>query len=247
MKTMRVKPVFVDTTDKSSVIVLDDNSNRLVLTKPFEAAWGHKEIILISLDGNVKINVKDKIYHVGRNQIFTVSHFVENGLTKTIICEDMFGLPNDNLRFIVSDCAKVIATHDQLSPEYIERFIEEFNNGNVKDIEIKGELLALHGKTLLPCSPSNNESNSDMSIYKFHPKLVNGFVDIVEEKSDFYNGWLNLSDEDKEVIFPKRNNQEEKTYTYDEMCRNMQKYLNEYVYSGGKYITPMKWLKNNTK
>jgi hypothetical protein len=38
---------------------------------------------------------------------------------------------------------------------------------------------------------------------------------------------------------------EEKTYSYEEMCSNMQQYLDEYVWTKSKYITPQNWLRKN--
>ena len=37
-------------------------------------------------------------------------------------------------------CKKVIATQSQIPPEYIQQFIEEYNKGEVKDIEIEMEV-----------------------------------------------------------------------------------------------------------
>lgn len=71
--------------------------------------------------------------------------------------------------------------HDQISPKDIYRLVGEYNKGSMKEFDIIGEMLQLFGSILLPCSPLNNESNSDMTIYKFHSKLTDGYITISED------------------------------------------------------------------
>lgn len=69
---------------------------------------------------------------------------------------------------------KVIATQNQLSPEYIQQFIKEYNNDTVKDIEILMEESCCDNKV-------NGGINSPDCCHKhiIQPKLTNGFITII--------------------------------------------------------------------
>lgn len=120
------------------------------------SGFSPKQIVLISLDQNEKIEVGDLCYY--NNKIFKI----ERG---------------DNELFHLS--RKVIATDDQLSSEYVKQFIDEYNEFDsysgmriVKDIEIEmDEDIAEY------VGPFNRDAKT------YKPKLTNGFVTIIT-KSD---------------------------------------------------------------
>ena len=83
---------------------------------------------------------------------------------------------------------KVIATQDQLSPEYIQQFIEEYNNGKVENIKIEIEELLTKVYDNIGGHPGGHwEGNG------FKPLLSNGFITIVEREPD-------KDKSDKEII-----------------------------------------------
>ena len=70
---------------------------------------------------------------------------------------------------------KVIARQSQISPEYIEQFIEEYNKGEVKDIEIEIEELLTKVYDNIGGHPGGHwEGNG------FKPLLSSGSITIVE-------------------------------------------------------------------
>lgn len=174
MKTLKCRPVLIDSKDKSSVLVLDDNSHKLNLCEPNEAAWGHKQLILISLDLDEKIKVGDTFLADDRNTIHDKPIYSIQRC-KAIQNEWIFGDDSD-LGYNPDWSKKVIATQSQLSPEYIQQFIEEYNKGEVKDVEIKmEESLTKVYDNIGGHSGGHWEPNG------FQPKLTNGFVTIVEK------------------------------------------------------------------
>lgn len=60
----------------------------------------------------------------------------------------------------------------QPSQQFIQKFVEEYNKGNViNDVLVEYETLGKYGNVLLAKSPLNNEFNSDMSIYSDYLKI----------------------------------------------------------------------------
>ena len=87
-----------------------------------------------------------------------------------IVCETATYLPED--------VEKVIARQSQISPEYISKFIEQYNNGCIDDLKIEMEELYIYPdgtkskiSRLMPDAKPIEE-----------PKLTNGFVTIVEKE-----------------------------------------------------------------
>jgi hypothetical protein len=129
-----------------------------------------QKLILISLDNEDKIYIGDDYYSSTLNIIF-------NAYSDSIVKSS-----NESL-----NCHKVFATQSQISAEYIQKFIEEYNTGNIKDIEI----------VMVDNNPNNQELlyNNEHGEYffedvvnekiktvflKYKPKLTNGFITIVQ-------------------------------------------------------------------
>lgn len=79
------------------------------------------------------------------------------------------------LPLAIKDVKKVIARQSQISPEYISKFIEQYNNGCVEDLEIEMEYISGWSKLLV-------EKQGDPIKYHIQPKLTKGFVTIVEKE-----------------------------------------------------------------
>lgn len=177
MKTKLVRPVLVESKEKTN-IMLGDNITRNI---PGAMRGTYYQLILISLE-NEKIEVGDKYYDKHNQLILSATTQSDHN---------------------IYNYKKVIATQSQLSPEYIQQFIEEYNKGDVKDVEI--ETIGKIG-----------ESKID-----YVPITDNGYVTIVTKEAP--------------------------TYTEEEMYSIMQQYLDNYVWSSGKYITPMEWFNQHKK
>lgn len=117
-----------------------------------------QQLILISLDPNEKIEVGDLVCD---------GKYIE----KAIVSD-----------YLVSK--KVIATQDQLSPEYIQQFIEKYNKDEVKDVEIEMEDCGTSDST---CGLIEHTSSTGERFYMgLRPKLTKGFVNIVKEEPILY-------------------------------------------------------------
>lgn len=86
------------------------------------------------------------IYHLSRKEVFRVHHFDSSNNSKTIVTsdKDFLELPNRFIEVLVSDCKKITATTNsslnlpQIPQQFIEKFIEEYNKGNViKKVEVE--------------------------------------------------------------------------------------------------------------
>lgn len=150
MKTKLVRPVLVESKEPNNIYILDGklyqttpNAN-IVVSKADKLI--PQQLILISLEDE-KIEVGENYYNIRLNKVFEA------------IAND--GYPSKE------DC-KVIATQTQLSPEHIQKFIEEHNKWEVKDIRIEMEEYT---------DGNGMYRNSKM----FQPKLTNGFITIVEK------------------------------------------------------------------
>ena len=109
----------------------------------------NKQLILISLDDEIKVG--DKHYFEGEVK-YTTKQTIE-----------YLNSSGDNT------FKKVIATQEQISPEYIQQFIEEYNKGKVKDFEIEMKDWCDYDDN--PCGGLDKPD--------WRPKLTNGFVTIV--------------------------------------------------------------------
>ncbi len=226
MKTKLVRPVLVESNNPVQIGSImkyiklfpfhDDDVDKpvgsLVLNKNFNIVssnqyWKHCQLILISLED-------DKIEE-------DALVLVDGGLGR--IGLDKF---QNNVKYSIRP-KKVIATQSQLSPEYIQQFIEEYNKGEVKDFKIEMEdrfgycakCNAYQFASFITCN--YRPSCGGKIIQKDEPKLTNGYVTIV--------------------------NKEVPTYTEEEVYSIMQQYLENYVWSNGKYITPKEWFNQHKK
>lgn len=151
-----MRPVLVESKNPTTLIK-ENITNKLKLSSlnnPLR--WKNQQLILISLDPKEKIEVNDTYYR--------------DGLKSLDICEDL-----EHSELLNNDkyCYKVIATQEQISPDYIQQFIEEFNKDNVKDIEI--EMLKL-GFNIAAEFPYHSSL----------PKLTNGFITIINKEPILY-------------------------------------------------------------
>lgn len=119
-----------------------------------------QELILISLE-NEKIEEGDWKYNPKLNEIW--QHNRKNK-----------GLSEELQNTISNETAKVIAHQSQISPEYISKFIEQYNNGCVEDLAIEMET-----KTYQPCDNNYEKCGEPFNIDE--PKLTNGFVTVIEK------------------------------------------------------------------
>ena len=171
MKTHKVRPILVESKDRHSQLEIDD----IFIGKlSYEAKQYHckhpQELILISLE-NEKIEKGDKFVHYWFN---------ENSTNKDRIVISTADENTNDKKHRKSFIGKVIARQSQIPLEYISKFIEQYNNGCVEDLEI--EMI-------------DNGYEVDMEgiggcdigwMSKFELKLTNGFVTIVEKEPISY-------------------------------------------------------------
>ena len=177
MKTKRVRPALVESKDKITLnsivndptfglgIIIEKHGEECFynthssggsITTPWERNLGdrlkHYELILISLEDE-KIEVGDLI---------SDSIFIINASSKIVESQ---GLINRR------EWKRIIARQSQISPEYISKFIEQYNKDCVEDLEIEMEdKIAIDGHTVIG----------------IESKLTNGFVTIVEKEAVLY-------------------------------------------------------------
>ena len=160
MKTKRVRPILVE----SKVSTLHISHGKLLTRsiKPTSKSDLYKsipqELILISLEdeeikvGEIGLDLRD-------NTLFEVKRILTNHYESGI------------LSFQKSYCKKVIAHQSQISPEYISKFIEQYNKDCIEDLDIEME---------------NKISIDGHTVIGIEPKITNGFVTIVEKEAVLY-------------------------------------------------------------
>ena len=175
MKTKRVRPALVESKDKITLnsivndptfglgIIIEKHGEECFynthssggsITTPWERNLGdrlkHYELILISLED-------DKIEE---GEYLNLAH-------RVIVQPTDLEWANSNS----NNLKKVIARQYQISPEYISKFIEQYNKDCVEDLEIEMEdKIAIDGHTVIG----------------IESKLTNGFVTIVEKEAVLY-------------------------------------------------------------
>ena len=82
---------------------------------------------------------------------------------------------------------KVIARQSQIPPEYISKFIEQYNQGGVEDLEIEMEKCWINsdnvkGNSFTEVAKFEPSINDFDAVLIIQPKLTNGFVTIVEKE-----------------------------------------------------------------
>lgn len=151
MKTLLVRPLFIETLDIKTSIVMKGvmpNLCRLTTDVIDDEEWLRfgkpQQLILISLNPDEKIEIGDVFYSSKYNTIDTLA---SNGVIDKLTSY------------------KVIATQDQLSPDLINQLVSEFNNDGMKDLEIE----------------MHNNLNDPERLYDFEePYMPNGFVTVVD-------------------------------------------------------------------
>lgn len=122
----------------------------------------------------IKINRNNKFYNLilfscDLNETFTTGDLITDGIViiaateKLVNAQDLIGR---------RDWRKIIATQKELSPEYIQRFIQEHDSSRVNNIEIEMEQEKSTGYT---------EDRCRTFYGKYKPVLTNGYVTIVEK------------------------------------------------------------------
>ena len=165
MKTKRVRPILVEIkgyVGQYPFLGLNDNKLSLYTNEnPSNFNVIAQELILISLEDE-KIEIGELVYKAD---------------TKSKIYKH---IPTTNSWY--KDEKKVIARQSQISPEYISKFIEQYNNDCVEDLEIEMEELYIYPdgtkskiSRLMPDAKPVEE-----------PNLTNGFVTIVEKEPITY-------------------------------------------------------------
>ena len=157
MKTKKCRPVLVECSRKSRKgdLVISPTGLGIHISDIEYSVHNKQQLILISLEDE-KIEVGDLVYDTLKNRLFNAKSNY------------------DGMEYI----HKVIAIQDQLSPEYIAKFVEQYNNGKVDVIEIEMEEF---------CDEQTIASASGFSLkvpinIEYKPKLINGFVTIVEKE-----------------------------------------------------------------
>ena len=163
MKTKRVRPVLVEIKDASNIFENNDKTLSFYEHKQHASSGGKKfELILISLE--------DEKIEVGNE------YLDDCGLIRKAVTSD------EDYWKRRPDYKKVIARQSQISPEYISKFIEQYNNDCVEDLEIEMEELYIYPdgtkskiSRLMPDAKPVEE-----------PNLTNGFITIVEKEPISY-------------------------------------------------------------
>ena len=162
MKTKKCRPVLVECSRKSRKgdLVISPIGLGIHISDIEYSFHNKQQLILISLEDE-KIEVGDLVYDTLKNRLFNArSNY-------------------DGMEYI----HKVIATQDKISPEYIAKFIEQYNNGKVDDVEIemqewnKAKMPKDFLKYIEPGCGLPIIAGSEEVYYK--PKLTNKFVTIV--------------------------------------------------------------------
>lgn len=163
MKTL-CRPVLVESKEYNKLRL--DNNNKLTFEPHVQGLHysglihTYQQLVLISLNLDDKIEEGDLVYR----------HYEDGG--------SHIGLATpkaDELKRVKDNRVwKVITDQNQLSPEYIQQFIEEYNKDEVKDVEIEMESWTVY---------SGDHQNTPR-IYS--PKLTDGFITIVEKKPILY-------------------------------------------------------------
>ena len=172
MKTKKVRPVLVEIKDASNIFENNDKTLSFYEYKQHASSGGKKfELILISLEDE-KIEERDEFVHYWFN---------ENSTNKDRIVVSTADENTNDKKHRKSFIGKVIARQSQISPEYISKFIEQYNNDCVEDLEIEMEELYIYPdgtkskiSRLMPDAKPVEE-----------PNLTNGFVTIVEKEYSY--------------------------------------------------------------
>ena len=157
MGTLKVRPVLIETKERTNIWW---SGHKMYYNRtPEEPRTPCYELILISLeDENIEVGC----------ECVNLAHKIIVQPTDS----EWANSNSDNLK-------KVIARQSQIPPEYISKFIEQYNNGCVEDLEIEMEYISGWSKLLV-------EKQGSPIKYHIQPKLTKGFVTIVEKEPVLY-------------------------------------------------------------
>ena len=170
MTTKRVRPVLVESKEYSIIHKFGDCLDTHVELQKWygDARPIYQELILISLEDE-RIEVGDEFYCSDRTNythLFTCSGHTDNTHLQ-VKSDNEYGYGD----WAICYSKKVIARQSQIPQEYISKFIEQYNNDCVLDLEIEMEnKIAIDGHTVIG----------------IEPKITNGFVTIVEKEPITY-------------------------------------------------------------
>lgn len=192
MKTKRCRPVLVYTNKEVHNCYMFDNLEYQT-DKIFSINGLEYRLVLVSIEPDEKIEVGDLVYEKNLNTEESIYEVCEkNGKL------GFFRFRNVFISFDKQNSAKkIIATQDQIPESYIQRFVEEYNEGQIKDLEIEWERLEGEYLTELDdcpyCKPISR------------PKLIDGFVTMVDKKEegvDWFNidWWLKFSPKERHEL-----------------------------------------------
>ena len=189
MKTHKVRPVLVESKEKTNLLINTLNNRLLFGVQNIIKEYAkYYELILISLEDE-KIESGDTVY-----ELYPDGGFGATG-NHLSVCTNPDGYDEDAF--------KVIARQSQIPPEYISEFIEQYNNDCVEDFEIKcggsyEEFLDFCGKLgydydgafgwYKRTDPGGNRPNTSKleDLFNKYPKLTNGFVTVIEKEPISY-------------------------------------------------------------
>ena len=171
MKTKRVRPVLVEIKDASNIFENNDKTLSFYEYKQHASSGGKKfELILISLEDE----------KIEEGEYLNLTH-------RVIVQPTDLEWANSNS----NNLKKVIARQSQISPEYITKFIEQYNKGCIEDLEIEMEKCWINsdnvkGNSFTEVAKFEPSINDFDAVLIIQPKLTNGFVTIVEKEPIIY-------------------------------------------------------------
>lgn len=167
MKTHKVRPVLVEIKDASNIFENNDKTLSFYEHKQHASSGGKKfELILISLEDEM----------IEEGEYLNLAH-------RVIVQPTDLEWANSNS----NNLKKVIARQSQIPPEYISKFIEQYNQGGVEDLEIEMEKCWINsdnvkGNSFTEVAKFEPSINDFDAVLIIQPKLTNGSVTIVEKE-----------------------------------------------------------------
>lgn len=168
MKTKLVRPILLDSEEWQPLVLSTSRYGGLFKSEYYnpmtEMGDTYKELIFVSLDPDERIEIGDIIYH-------SLDYC-------TLLVTDS---PQYDNKEMLKEYGykKVITTYSQLSPELIQKLIDEYNNGGMKDFEIE---MCLYYKDL----SGEHEAYLAMPTDYYKPKLTNGFITPIIKEEKLY-------------------------------------------------------------
>ena len=171
MKIKKVRPVLVEIKDASNIFENNDKTLSFYEHKQHASSGGKKfELILISLEDE----------KIEEGEYLNLAH-------RVIVQPSDLEWANSNS----NNLKKVIARQSQIPLEYISKFIEQYNQGCVEDLEIEMEKYWINsdnvkGNSFTEVAKFEPSINDFDAVLIIQPKLTNGFITIVEKEPIIY-------------------------------------------------------------